>query len=81
MDTELLNLQLGQTISEYINDTVAHNGKWRLIHVLNDTVFTTLTDSKVNGNDIVGDSIKQGTVLGGDFTAIKLTSGIVKAYS
>jgi hypothetical protein len=83
METELLNLSLGQTSSTYISDTVNRDGKWRLIHIINDAEFATLTDGKAiaGSNSIVGDSIKQGTVLGGDFTQIKLASGIVKAYS
>lgn len=59
----------------------------RAIQILEDTVFTTLTDTTSTTNGRVTQSVaadygtvSQGTVLYGTFTAVTLTSGKVKLY-
>jgi hypothetical protein len=78
---ELLMLQIGQRGCTYINDTNANTGNWFMIHCIQDTTFTTLTDAHRDGDSIPDtDTFAAGTVLYGQFTAITLNSGAVMAY-
>jgi len=59
----------------------------RAIQILDDTAFTTLTDttSFTNGMSVASvaadyGTVGQGTVLYGTFTAVTLTTGKVKLY-
>ena len=52
---------------------------WTTVQVINDAVFTTLTEPNAE-NSPGATSVKAGTLLTGNFTAIKLASGAVKAY-
>lgn len=76
----------GQKTSILITDTTAITGSFRIIQVLADAVFTTLTsDIKKNGTvtaSVGSDfgTVTAGTVLYGKFKAITLASGKVIAY-
>lgn len=76
--TELLNV--GYAGSTFISDTAVHSGSWRMIVPIENTAFTTLTDAKLDGNTIVGETIPTNHVLYGHFTVITLASGAVMAY-
>ena len=76
---ELLNTSIGLGGSKVISDTARHSGKWKVIHILADTIFNEYTDSVMSGN-FLGVTIKQGTTLGGDISVIKLTSGTIICY-
>jgi len=77
--TELLGTSIGLGGAKIINDTNRHNGKYRVIHALADTVFDEFVDSTLTGT-ITGITIKQGTSIGGHVTTIKLISGTIIAY-
>jgi hypothetical protein len=51
------------------------------IQLLEDTTFSTLTESNKTGDDMTGFAIPAGVTLFGNFTAITLTSGKVRIYS
>lgn len=80
-DKETLKLlSIGQRGSTFISDTSAHTGNWRLIIPIENTVFATLTDGKLGGNTITGETFPANFPLYGKFTVITLTSGAVMAY-
>ena len=56
-------------------------GNYRWIQVVNDTVFSVLFSSTLQqeGN-LVGPTIPAGIGIGGRFSAITVTSGVVIAY-
>lgn len=62
--------------AEYIADTVAHNGNFISIQVIEDATFSTLT-SNWTGNTVA--SLPIG-IYNGQFTAIKLSAGKIVAY-
>lgn len=65
------------------SDTVAvpapTQGEFSAIQIINDAVFTSLTEPGATGS-LVGKTILAGTVLYGSFTGYQLTSGVVRAY-
>lgn len=63
-----------------ISDSTQVNGKFFSIQIITDTVFTILTESNHSGGTITGVTLKAGMTLYGEFLAVKLTSGIVRAY-
>lgn len=67
-----------------ITSTDAKTGRWWCIKFLADTVFTTLTDTtEEDGGDsnLTGITYLAGTTIEGNFTAITLASGKVRAYA
>lgn len=58
----------------------AASGRFYAIQILNDTVFSLLTDSLASGDAITSLTIPAGITLFGNFTAFTLTSGAVRAY-
>jgi len=64
-----------------IIDTTAKTGVWSSVQCVTDTVFATLTDSGDTGGSLAGLTIPAGMTLYGNFTAITLTSGAVRAYN
>jgi len=73
-------LRIGYKGSTFISDTSAHTGSWRMIIPIETTIFATLTDAKLDGNTITGESFPANHPLMGNFTAITLTSGACMAY-
>ena len=76
--TELMSV--GHEGSFFISDTDNHTGSWRLIIPIENTVFATLTDAKLGGDTITGETFPANFLLYGQFTVIKLTSGACIAY-
>lgn len=74
------DLMLGQNGSTFINDTNSHAGNYIGVHLIEDTVFSTLTDSTRDGNTLEGEQFYKGMVITGDITSIQLTSGKIIAY-
>jgi len=62
------------------SNTSAITGNFRAIQIINDAVFSLLTDTGSTGS-LTGLTIPAGVVLFGKFTAYTLTSGAVRAYS
>jgi len=79
--TIVSNTNNGSTTITGTSATTPSNGRkfWTTVQVLNDAVFTLLTDLKDEGG-IGSTSVKAGTLLTGNFTAITLSSGVVRAY-
>jgi hypothetical protein len=84
---ELQHSGFGQKGAILLTDTTEITGNFKIIMVLADAVFNTLTsDITKNGTTTaaVGSdfgTITKGTILYGRFTAVKLTSGTVIVYS
>jgi hypothetical protein len=56
-------------------------GNYRWIQVVNDTVLSAITSSTLNQDgNLVGITIPAGVGIGGRFSAITVTSGVVIAY-
>jgi hypothetical protein len=56
-------------------------GNFRWIQVVNDTVLATLaSDNIANESDLVGITLPAGTGIGGRFSFVDVTSGVVIAY-
>lgn len=77
---------MGQKGSILVTDTTAITGTFRIIQVISDATFTTLT-SDITKNGIITAStgvdygtLSAGTVLYGKFTAITLSAGKVILY-
>jgi hypothetical protein len=66
--------------AEYIDDTVAHTGRFGEIVALEDSVIATLTAMDYTGNTLTAIPLKASCELCGVFTSITLTSGTVVAY-
>lgn len=66
--------------AEYIDDTVAHTGRFGEIVALEDSVIATLTAMDYTGNALAAIPLKASCELCGVFTSITLTSGTVVAY-
>lgn len=60
--------------------TTAITGDFEAIQMLEDSVFSLLTDSVGSGDAMTGFSISAGQIIYGKFTAFTLTSGKVRAY-
>lgn len=75
------NMQ-GQGGGLYIDETTgAVSGNWRWIQVITDSVFADITSSNiVDLSQISTVTIPAGTGIGGKFSSINLTSGVVIAY-
>jgi len=78
--TEISELEIGNVEKDIIQDTNAHAGTWRKIYIITNTVFTTLTDSKLKTGAYTVVTFAAGQILYGDFSVIQLASGAVIAY-
>lgn len=74
------NNMLGQNGSTFINDTELYSGDYIGIHVVENCVFETLTDSGRDGNSLGSQTFYKGMVITGNITEIKLVSGVIIAY-
>jgi hypothetical protein len=66
--------------AEYIDDTVAHTGRFGKIVALEDSAISSLTAMDYSGNALTGIPLKASCEMEGVFTSITLTSGTVVAY-
>ena len=87
--SDLYRDRFARSGATFINGTTEYEGKWFAVVVLEDsTKFDSETTygSKLDGdafkNATAGsaEAFKQGTIIYGDFTAIKLHTGSVMAY-
>lgn len=60
-------------------DTVAVTGEFSAIQIIQDAVFTSLTEPGATGS-LTGKILPAGLTLFGRFTGYQLTSGVVRAY-
>jgi hypothetical protein len=74
------NIALGQNGATTETGTTVLTGNWVAIQFLADTVFTTLTDTTGDGDDMKTVTYLTGMVIFGQFTAITLASGAIRAY-
>lgn len=77
-------LLVGASGAMTITSTNAKTGSWWCIKFLADTVFTLLTDRTADANgdsNVTGITYLAGTTIEGDFTAITLASGQVRAHN
>jgi hypothetical protein len=83
---QLQHSGFGQNGAILLTNTTEITGKFRIILVLADAVFATLTsDITKNGTAVLAvaadfGTVTKGTTLYGHFTTIKLTSGTVLVY-
>lgn len=66
--------------AEYIDDTVAHTGRFGEIVALEDSVIASLTAMDYTGNALAAIPLNASCEMCGVFTSITLTSGTVIAY-
>jgi hypothetical protein len=66
--------------AEYIDDTVAHTGRFGKIVALEDSAISSLTAMDYSGNTLSNIPLKASCEMEGVFTSITLTSGTVVAY-
>ena len=66
--------------AEFIDDTVAHTGRFGEIVALEDSVIASLTAVDYTGNARTSFPLKAACEMCGVFTSITLTSGTVIAY-
>jgi hypothetical protein len=82
----VLNLMIGlggKTLvsgSSPVTASVQGTSYYYHIHVVSDAVFTTLADTTMDGVSYSGMTFPAGSDLYGQFTIVKLASGIVLAY-
>jgi hypothetical protein len=76
------NAAAGQSGLTNFNDTTSRTDKWFAIQVINDAVFTTLTELGADGTAdyTTGITYSAGLIIYGQFRTIKLASGAVRAY-
>ena len=75
-----IGLMMGQTARDIIRSGSTSEGKYRLLIVLEEATINTLEDSLiVNGSFNAGDVLPTNTVLGGEFSNISISSGIIIA--
>lgn len=77
-----IGLMLGQTSKDIIRaGSSATSGKYRFLVVLEDATITTLDDSLVSsGSFNSGDVLPANLAIGGEFSNISISSGIIVAY-
>jgi hypothetical protein len=66
--------------AEFIDDTVAHTGRFGKVVALEDSVIASMTVQDWTGNTLSAIPFKASTEIEGVFTSITLTSGTVVAY-
>ena len=76
----LTNDKSGQAGVVVTTTTTAVTGVFTAIQILEDVVFTTLTETGKSGDNMTGFPIPAGVTLFGNFTAYTLASGKVRAY-
>jgi len=63
-------------------EVLTATGNFRWLQVITDTVFSTLTSSNLtNTADLLTITVPAGVGIGGRFTVVTVTSGVVIAYS
>lgn len=63
------------------NSTGSLNANFRWIQVINDTVFASIASNNITDASVLsGLTIPAGVGIGGNFTQIEVTSGVVIAY-
>lgn len=65
---------------QYIDDTGTYPGNFIAVQVIADAVFDGATECNIIGLAGSGSTFPAGTILYGNWTLIKLTSGAVVAY-
>lgn len=73
-------LQGQQGGTAYVSGDGAVTGQWRWLHFPVDTVFSNLEGNIAGIANLEGITFPAGTGLGGQFTALTVTSGVVVAY-
>ena len=71
----------GGKSNDTIDDNANHDGNWRFIQVIEEAVVETIVDKLAASGSLNGKTLAVGLVIPGAFTAIKLTSGCVRAYT
>jgi hypothetical protein len=66
--------------AEFIDDTVAHTGRFGAIVALEDSVIASATAMGYTGNTLAAIPLKASCEMCGVFTSVTLTSGTVVAY-
>jgi hypothetical protein len=66
--------------AEFIDDTVAHTGRFGKVFALEDSVIASMTAQDWTGNTLSAIPFKAGCEFEGVITSITLTSGTVVAY-
>jgi hypothetical protein len=66
--------------AEFIDDTVAHAGRFGKIVALEDSAIASLTALDYTGNTLSAIPLKASCEIEGVFTSITLASGTVVAY-
>lgn len=70
----------GQQGGEFLSTGGSTTGNFRWIQTLQDTVFSSLNGNIDSIGDIAGETIPAGVGIGGHFTDVGVTSGLVIAY-
>lgn len=65
---------------EYIDDTVAHTGRFWQLYALADAVIASAVIENQTGNTFASVPIKAGDSVAGVFTSVTLASGKIVAY-
>lgn len=76
----LLDPLLGRSGSTCFDDTTSRSGEWTAIQIVEDVIFTELTDATREGTAITGMTFSAGSIVLGQFTTIELASGSCIAY-
>lgn len=80
MDADIRHL-LGQRGTVDTDDTVAVTGEFSVIQIIEEAIFTALTEEEGGGSgSLVGPTHPQDRLLWGRFTGYTLASGQVRAY-
>ena len=70
----------GQAGAVFESGTTAVEGSFCALHIVENTVFNSITWPELSGDSITGVTILAGTTIFGDITGFTLTSGAVLAY-
>lgn len=75
--------RLGEGGYDLICDTSNHAGTWHAIQILENAIFSTLTDAtqSVSGGTLGSFQFPAGTLISGAFTSITLSNGAILAYN
>jgi len=76
---ELLSTSLGQGGSTFDSGTTGVSGKWKLLYAVTSSVIAAIDIQNMTGS-LAGVTLAQGTTIGGDIRAVRLTSGSVVLY-
>lgn len=64
-----------------IADTTVWNGNASMIQVINDAVIDQVGSPLINANALEGLTLSAGLLIGGRFSSLQLTSGVVIVYN